>query len=141
MVRNTGGEHKGVKPAQIIQRGAGNAGGLFGGHLGQSVGQTVAACVPIIPCLHMCAAGAECLHGGQAVAAQPQNGKTFHGKHCVGEGAHRSFSVARPHMPSTMETIQNRMTIFGSAQPFFSKWWWMGAIRNTRRPVRLYQKT
>ena len=33
--------------------------------------------------------------------------------------------------------IQNRITICGSAQPFFSKWWWIGAIRNTRLPVRL----
>lgn len=33
--------------------------------------------------------------------------------------------------------IQKRITICGSAQPFFSKWWWIGAIRNTRRPVRL----
>ncbi len=37
--------------------------------------------------------------------------------------------------------IQNRMTMVGSAQPFFSKWWCSGAIRNTRRPVRLNQNT
>ena len=37
--------------------------------------------------------------------------------------------------------IQKRITMVGSAQPFFSKWWCSGAIRNTRLPVRLYQKT
>ena len=37
--------------------------------------------------------------------------------------------------------IQKRITMVGSAQPFFSKWWCSGAIRNTRRPVRLNQNT
>ena len=32
--------------------------------------------------------------------------------------------------------IQKRITICASPQPFFSKWWWIGAIRKTRRPVR-----
>ncbi len=51
--------------------------------------------------------------------------------------AQRTFSVASPISARTRLMIQNRMTICGSAQPFFSKWWWIGAIRNTRRPVRL----
>ena len=50
---------------------------------------------------------------------------------------HRSFSVARPMTARISETIQKRMTICGSAQPSFSKWWWIGAIRNTRFLVRL----
>ena len=29
----------------------------------------------------------------------------------------------------------------GSCQPSFSKWWWIGAIRNTRLPVRLNTAT
>ena len=40
-------------------------------------------------------------------------------------------------MASISATIQNRTTMVDSAQPSFSKWWWIGAIRNTRRPVRL----
>ncbi len=30
--------------------------------------------------------------------------------------------------------IQKRTMIFVSDQDFISKWWWMGAIRKTRRP-------
>ena len=37
--------------------------------------------------------------------------------------------------------IQKRITMVGSAQPFFSKWWCSGAMRKTRRPVRLNQNT
>ena len=44
-------------------------------------------------------------------------------------------------MASITATIQNRITTVGSDQPSFSKWWWIGAIRNTRRPVRLNQAT
>ena len=49
----------------------------------------------------------------------------------------RSFSVASPISARISEMIQKRMTICGSAHPRFSKWWWIGAIRNTRLPVRL----
>ena len=58
----------------------------------------------------------------------------------AGEGAggdHRSFSVASPASASTKLTIQKRITTVGSDQPRCSKWWWIGAIRNTRFPVRL----
>ena len=51
--------------------------------------------------------------------------------------AQRIFSVASPIRARISEMIQKRMTICGSAQPRFSKWWWIGAIRNTRLPVRL----
>lgn len=51
--------------------------------------------------------------------------------------AQRSLRVERPIRARISEMIQKRITICGSAQPFFSKWWWIGAIRNTRRPVRL----
>ena len=37
--------------------------------------------------------------------------------------------------------IQKRITTLLSLQPSCSKWWWIGAMRNTRRPVRLNQKT
>ena len=33
--------------------------------------------------------------------------------------------------------IQKRTMTRGSGQPFSSKWWWIGAIRNTRLPVNL----
>ena len=35
---------------------------------------------------------------------------------------HRSFSVASVAMANMIEMIQKRTMIFGSAQPFFSKW-------------------
>ncbi len=31
--------------------------------------------------------------------------------------------------------IQNRIVTVTCSQPSISKWWWIGAIRNTRRPV------
>ncbi len=46
-----------------------------------------------------------------------------------------SLSEASATSASMMDMIQKRTMIFGSAQPFSSKWWWMGAILNTRRPV------
>src|SRR5690606_31752885 len=54
---------------------------------------------------------------------------------------HRSFSVARATRASMMLMIQNRTMTFGSAQPLSSKWWWMGAMRNTRCPVSLNETT
>src|SRR6185312_2567627 len=50
---------------------------------------------------------------------------------------HRTFNVARPTSTSTTEMIQNRTITRGSGQPFNSKWWWIGAIRNTRLPRNL----
>ena len=50
---------------------------------------------------------------------------------------YRTFSVASPSMARISEMIQNRITICGSAQPRFSKWWWIGAIRKMRFLVRL----
>ncbi len=50
---------------------------------------------------------------------------------------HRSFSVDSPASASTNAMIQKRITTVGSAQPSCSKWWWIGAILNTRLPVRL----
>jgi hypothetical protein len=51
--------------------------------------------------------------------------------------AQRTFSVANPIIARIRLMIQNRITICGSAQPFFSKWWWIGAIRKIRFLVRL----
>ncbi len=43
------------------------------------------------------------------------------GKQIGRKSAHRIFSVARPTRARIIETIQKRITIVGSAQPFFSK--------------------
>src|SRR3954469_17611005 len=50
---------------------------------------------------------------------------------------HLSFRVERPASASTKLMIQKRITTVGSDQPRCSKWWWIGAIRKTRLPVRL----
>ncbi len=56
----------------------------------------------------------------------------------LGEVAHRSFRDSRPRSPNRKERIQKRATTLVEAQPFFWKWWWIGVIRNRRRPpVRL----
>ena len=47
---------------------------------------------------------------------------------------HRSFSVLNENSAKTRATIQKRMMIFDSAQPFSSKWWCSGAIRKMRFP-------
>ena len=44
-------------------------------------------------------------------------------------------------MASMMEMIQKRTMTLGSGQPFFSKWWWIGAIRKMRLPVSLNEVT
>src|SRR5690606_12784542 len=53
----------------------------------------------------------------------------------------RTFNVARPTSTSTTEMIQKRTITRGSGQPLSSKWWWIGAIRNTRLPVSLNDAT
>ena len=50
---------------------------------------------------------------------------------------YRSLSVANPTSANMTDIIQNRITIWGSAHPNFSKWWWIGAIKNTLLPVNL----
>ena len=40
-------------------------------------------------------------------------------------------------MQKIAPTIQKRTMIFVSDHAFISKWWWIGAIRKTRLPVRL----
>ena len=57
----------------------------------------------------------------QAVLAQPDHGEALAGEECRRESAHRIFKVARPTSARIIEMIQKRMTMVGSAQPFFSK--------------------
>src|SRR5690606_18446551 len=54
---------------------------------------------------------------------------------------HRTFSVASPTSTRITEMIQKRTITRGSGQPLSSKWWWIGAIRNTRLPVSLNDAT
>src|SRR5207344_2333445 len=72
---------------------------------------------------------------------EPGLAESHHRDPLLREGLHRIFNVESPTSASTIAMIQKRITMVGSAQPFFSKWWCSGAIRKTRRPVRLYQKT
>src|SRR5262245_36097446 len=88
---------------------------------------------------HLGADGCQCPRGGQTAAGQAQHAHLAPG--VLRETSHRSFSVERPTNANTMAMIQKRMTIVGSCQPFFSKWWCSGAIRNTRRPVSLNEAT
>src|SRR4029079_6018877 len=69
---------------------------------------------------------------------EPAPREAVHRIMLAGEGAggdHRSFSVLSPASARMKLTIQKRMTTVGSDQPRCSKWWWIGAIRNRRRPV------
>ncbi len=56
----------------------------------------------------------------QAVAAEADHGEALSGED-VGRKVHRIFNVARPTSARIMAMIQKRMTMVGSAQPFFSK--------------------
>jgi hypothetical protein len=63
---------------------------------------------------------------GQAVLAEADDGEALSAEQARGKGsfeecAHRIFNVARPTSARIIEMIQNRMTMVGSAQPFFSK--------------------
>ena len=48
---------------------------------------------------------------------------------------HLSFRVARLNTANMIAMIQKRTMTRGSGQPFFSKWWWIGAIKKILRPV------
>src|SRR5690606_2799544 len=68
----------------------------------------------------------ETRHLGAAREAERGSGATAraepHHGHLLLRQVHRSFSEARLTSASSIETIQKRTMIFGSAQPFFSKW-------------------
>ena len=52
-----------------------------------------------------------------------------------------NFKVANPTNAKIIAIIQNLITIVDSAQPFFSKWWWIGAILKILLPVNLKETT
>ena len=51
-------------------------------------------------------------------------------------GSGKRFTIA-----NIIEIIQNLITTVDSGQPFFSKWWCIGAILKTLFPVSLYEPT
>ena len=65
------------------------------------------------------ASGLERLRAGKTRAAKAEQGNGFPGK--AGGENHRSLSVPSPASASTIEMIQNRITICDSVQPFCSK--------------------
>ena len=76
----------------------------------------------VVPRRHVARPRGERERGGKPVAAEPEHGETLTGENGrERRPAHRSFSVARPTIARIEEMIQKRMTIVGSAQPFFSK--------------------
>src|ERR1041385_3416351 len=64
--------------------------------------------------------------GGQRAGSnEPALAKTEHGDGTAGfvrNADHRSFRVASPASARIAAMIQKRMTMVGSAHPFFSKW-------------------
>src|SRR5690606_18133172 len=92
-----------------------------------------------IPCQHPRSAGVQCVQCRHAGSCQAQYGIAFIGK--GGRTYHLSFSVDRPASARTRLMIQKRITTVDSDQPSCSKWLWIGAMRNTRLPVRLKKKT
>jgi hypothetical protein len=81
--------------------------------------------------------------GGAAARPQSANQNPMG---CAHGRPQRSFSVARPSSAQTIDTIQKRITTEFSAASgdrpsararafeMISKWWWIGAMRNKRRP-------
>src|SRR5262249_39956999 len=78
---------------------------------------------------------------------QPRFAEAHEGEAPLGEGGeidhppHRSFKGESPASGRIEAMIQKRITMVGSAQPFFSKGWWSGAMRKTRLPVSLKERT
>ena len=95
------------------------------------------ACAPIAT-IRLFLATFMALNGSEARLAEPQH--RYRPPLEVGEvdhAHHLSFKVLRPIRARMTAMIQKRMTMVGSAHPFFSKWWCSGAMRNTRLPVSL----
>ncbi len=110
-MRNARRQHDGVKVefavAQITQRhtryrGASGFGIVPGSNLGPHRPQGIG--------------------GGPPIRAQTNHGVAVTCKQIGRESGHRIFKVASPTNARIIDMIQNRMTMVGSAQPFFSKW-------------------
>ncbi len=75
----------------------------------------------IVPGQHVCPHRGQRTRRRQAVAAEADNGEVRAGEQRGGKAGHRIFKVASPTSARMNEMIQNRITMVGSAQPFFSK--------------------
>ena len=95
-----------VDVAQIRGRDAG--GGGFGDLFGL-----------VVEADHVRAARQQRARARKAGGAQPEHRDLLPRE--GGDRDHRSLSVARPASANPIEMIQNRITICGSVQPFFSK--------------------
>ena len=117
-MRDAGGEHQRVEPLGVVLLREPDTGG----------GGLSAAGLAVVPRRHVGAHRDQPLGRRQTVAAETEHRDAAAGEQVarkiggeVGRVAHRIFSVARPIRPRITETIQNRITMVGSAQPFFSK--------------------
>ncbi len=114
----------------VEQRGAERAGHKAGiGHGGAQRGQALGRLARVGHAHARAAAGQPQRHR-QAGFPQPQYQCGF-----TVVDHQRSFRVVSPTRTSIIVIIQNRTTTWVSFQPFCSKWWCSGAIRNTRRPT------
>src|SRR6185369_13115358 len=129
--RHAGREHqrRDLTPVDVAQVGDRNPGGA----------RLLDRRFAVVERHHIRAAREQRARTRKAGSAEPEQRDLFAGQ--AGERDHRSFSVERPASASTIEMIQNRITICGSVQPFCSKWWCSGAMRNTRLPVSLNEPT
>src|SRR5438552_10042930 len=119
--RNAGADHHQIDPAQRV-----------GSHAPQLAFERQ---LLVVRRHHLRAARPKQAGGGGAALAQAHHEGVSSGE------VHLSLSDASAVSARMMEMIQKRTMIFGSAQPCSSKWWWMGAMRKIRRPVRLNQNT
>ncbi len=107
-VRNAGREHQRVKPARHLRRA----------HERETF-RALAGGSGIVPDEHLRAHVAQRPGRRQPGAAKAQHRETLALEdRCE---IHRIFKVASPTSPRIIATIQKRITIVGSAQPFFSK--------------------
>src|SRR5690606_19893899 len=101
---------------------------------------------PVVPQRDLGAAGDQRARGGEARTGQAEHGdrpafEATDRDHARAFPPYRSFKVARPSRASITAMIQKRITTVDSDHPSFSKWWWIGAMRNTRLPVSLNEVT
>src|SRR5690606_6212079 len=123
-------QHHAVEPGEVDRQRVGDR---------HPTGELVARALAAIPRGHLGAARQQRLDSGHARPGQAEHRVALSGKGARDD--HRSFSVARPSTARTMAMIQKRITTVDSFQPSCSKWWWIGAMRKIRLPVRLNQKT
>ena len=106
-MRDARAEHQGVEASQaqrrVMQRQRGRG----------------ARVRPVVPGSDIRAHRQQRARHGQAVAAQADDGIAA-GREEGCRPGHRIFNVASPTRARIMETIQKRITMVGSDQPFFS---------------------